>query len=265
MLDFISDFVDQMFMESTIADVFDIFRYDDTAGQYLTNNWDDWLKMCVFNVFSTFANSTYVYKPQYGTGWENIGRRMLQWLPIANYLNPYRYDPYTGNKRIKYSRFWLHDIAIDLINKMLPVHFTRDHASDAEKAALALGVRKKELTGRYDDVGNLTAVQISKLNEYYGKLNSNELSLLMGDKKYYKVFNSQKNRYETLRYSRMTSEQKKNVIERIMNDNAKTAKVYVLTSNGYKYYTDESELRYLKSLGIKNVYIKNNKKNGFIK
>ena len=49
-----------------------------------------------------------------------------------------------------------------------------------------------------------------------------------------------------------------------MNDNASAAKVYILTNNGYKYYTSEEEAQYLKSIGLKNIYIKTKKKEGFV-
>ena len=61
------------------------------------------------------------------------------------------------------------------------------------------------------------------------------------------------------------NKQKKSVIERIMNDNAKYAKIYIHVQKGGKYYADDSEYVELKSLGIKNVYRATNKKKGFVK
>ena len=64
----------------------------------------------------------------------------------------------------------------------------------------------------------------------------------------------------------MTDAQKKTVIERIMNDNSLKAKIYILTSTkNYKYYASESEYKELKALGIKNVYKKTDKLQGFVK
>ena len=63
------------------------------------------------------------------------------------------------------------------------------------------------------------------------------------------------NKYVELTYKQMTSEQKKSVINRIMTDNAHSAKIYVYTKSGGKYYTtNEEELARLKKLGISNVY-----------
>lgn len=267
-LDFTSDFLNQMFMESTLGDVFNIFRYDETLGEYVTNHLDDSLKMFVLNMILTFSSVVYVNKVQYGTGWENMGRRIAGYIPFVNYAQPYRYDPYTGEKQVKYSGYWLSDIALDALNKLSPVKFNYHKISEAEKLATSVGVRRKELTGKYkinDESVNLNAVQLSALNKYYGELNAKELNLLFNNKKVYKVWNDEKKIYQTIRYSKMNNEQKKSVIERIMNDNASVAKVYILTNNGYRYYTSEAEVAYLKSLGIKNVYIKTKKKEGYIK
>ena len=61
----------------------------------------------------------------------------------------------------------------------------------------------------------------------------------------------------------MTDKQKKSVITRIMNDNAKYAKVYVATKSGWKYYANETDFKALRSLGINNVYLANKIYQGF--
>ena len=91
------------------------------------------------------------------------------------------------------------------------------------------------------------------------------LNRLFANKDSYKVWDEKSNKYITVKYSKMTDTQKKSVIERIMNDNAKYAKIYILTQKGAKYYAEDSEYVELKSLGIKNVYKATNKKKGFVK
>ena len=73
--------------------------------------------------------------------------------------------------------------------------------------------------------------------------------------------------YSSLTFSQMTDEQKKNAISQTMSNNAKYAKVSVLTSSlGYKYYANDSEYNNLVKAGItENVYKKTGKLDGFVK
>ena len=252
-LDVIADSLDQMFMDSTFADLFNLFRDNDGVGDILVNQVSKSLSMAWPNFIKTILSLTYTRKAQYNTGWLGMVERLADDIvaPIA-YMYPSRYDPYTGERQSKYKLPFIND----LINKISPVKISQYNVSDIEKTALLYGVRKGELTGRYSDVGNLDAKYVSQLNEYYGKLNAEELQKFFDNRSVYKVYDEKSKMYKTLRYNAMTDEQKKSVIERIMNDNAKYAKMYILTSNGYRYYGSESEINYAKKLGIKNVYVK---------
>ena len=136
--------------------------------------------------------------------------------------------------------------------------------SDIQKDAILVGVNKGQLTGKYSDIGNFTAAQIAELNEYYGQLNSVDLAELKSNKKKYKVKDEKTGKFVELAYSKMTDKQKNSVITRIMDDNAKIAKIYVYTSTGKKYYAEtEAMFQTLKSLNISNVYRATNNKKGF--
>lgn len=260
--DFVADSLDQMFMDSTFSDIFNLFRYDKTVGEYIVDNVDNTISMFIMNFIKTSNSILYFNKAQYNKGLPGLLERWSTSLvPFLSYTLPTRFDPYTGEKQSKYK--W--PFVIDTFNRLSPIKISYYNVSDAEKTALKYGVRKGELTGNYEDVGQLNAVQISQLNEYYGKLNSTSLAKLFENRQTYKVWNDEKKKYETIRFNAMNDEQKKNVIERIMNDNAKVAKAYVLTNNGYKYYTNENEMKYLQSLGIKNIYKETKTKEGFIK
>lgn len=156
-----------------------------------------------------------------------------------------------------------------LVNKLSPLKIYPYNVSDIEKEAIANGVRKSELTGRYTVNGEdikLSASDKSKLNEYYGELNNKLLTELMSNKKTYKVWDEKQNKYVEIKYKAMTESQKKTVIERIMNNNGQVAKIYILTSSGdWKYYADDSEYIELKKLGLKNIYKKTSTKEGFVK
>ena len=259
-LDLLGDALDQMFMDSTFSDLYNLFRNNNGVGDIVVNQVDNSLSMFIPNLVKSLIATTYVYKAQYASGILGMIERLADDIltPIA-YIYPTRYDPYTGEKQLKYKV----PVINDLFNRLSPVKIYAYNVSDVEKTALLYGVRKGELTGKYEDI-TLKSAQVSQLNEYYGKLNSKSLEKLFNNKVSYKVKDEKTNKYKTLRFSAMTDEQKKSVIERIMDDNAKFAKMYVLTSNGYKYYGTESEITYAKHLGIKNVYIQTGKKEGYV-
>lgn len=206
---------------------------------------------------------TYQHKVKYSAGFVGTMQRdLVQMLPGIAYAFPKRTDPYTGDVQYKYlPGFW--GWAIEFSNGLLPMRFKPAQVSDLEKEAIMQGVNKVELRGSYKDIDKFNAEQTAQLNEFYGKLNNRDLGELFSDKKTYKVLDRKTNKYVELKYSKMTAEQKKSVINRIMNDNAQSAKIYVYTNSGGKYFTtSDTELANLKKLGIRNVY-KSTKKESY--
>ena len=259
----LSTSLDQIFMESTMMDLYSIFQYSDTFGEGLLNSANNILLTFYPNIFKYFNRMTYQHKVKYSAGFVGTMQRdLVQMLPGIAYAFPKRTDPYTGDVQYKYlPGFW--GWAIEFSNGLLPIRFKPAQVSDLEKEAIMQGVNKVELRGSYKDIDKFNAEQTAQLNEFYGKLNNKDLKELFSDKKTYKVLDRKTNKYVELRYSKMTAEQKKSVINRIMNDNAQSAKIYVYTNSGGKYFTtSDTELANLKKLGIRNVY-KSTKKESY--
>lgn len=251
----LSTSLDQIFMESTMMDLYSIFQYSDTFGEGVLNSANNILLTFYPNIFKYFNRMTYQHKVKYSAGFVGTMQRdLVQMLPGIAYAFPKRTDPYTGDVQYKYlPGFW--GWAIEFSNGLLPMRFKPAQVSDLEKEAIMQGVNKVELRGSYKDIDKFNAEQTAQLNEFYGKLNNRDLGELFSDKKTYKVLDRKTNKYVELRYSKMTAEQKKSVINRIMNDNAQSAKIYVYTNSGGKYFTtSDTELANLKKLGIRNVY-----------
>lgn len=251
----LSTSLDQIFMESTMMDLYSIFQYSDTFGEGLLNSANNILLTFYPNIFKYFNRMTYQHKVKYSAGFVGTMQRdLVQMLPGIAYAFPKRTDPYTGDVQYKYlPGFW--GWAIEFSNGLLPMRFKPAQVSDLEKEAIMQGVNKVELRGSYKDIDKFNAEQTAQLNEFYGKLNNKDLKELFSDKKTYKVLDRKTNKYVELKYSKMTAEQKKSVINRIMNDNAQSAKIYVYTNSGGKYFTtSDTELANLKKLGIRNVY-----------
>lgn len=246
-----------MLEESTLSDLYNSFRYANSFGDALADMFVfDKLSMFVPNFVKQIASIANVYKVKYSKG--ILGKfeyAAVSSIPFLAYAMPKRYDPYSGEAQISYNAQFITNLA----NRLLPFKVYPYHVSEFEKEAISVGVNKGELTGKYtvnDKTVDLSTSDKSLLNEFYGKLNANELKELFANKRKYKVKDSKTGKFVELTYSRMTDEQKKNVIARVMSTNADYAKIYVLTSTGkYKYYATEAEYTALKKLGItQNVY-----------
>lgn len=251
---------DQMFMDSTFSDLYNEFEYTDTFADWLLQQPAQMLSSFVPNMLKTFNGLLYNRKLKYSSGilagFESL---VIQSIPFIAYAFPTKVDPYTGEVKQKYKVPFI----FDFINRMGPVDFKPYDVSDVQKEAIARGVAKTELTGKYKDIGELSNRDKQKLNQAYGEMNNRDLKRLYNDQIKMQVENEDGTRSE-LRYSQMSNEQKKSAIERIMSDNAKIAKIYVYTSNGGKYYATASEWSDLRAEGIiKNVYRETGKLKGF--
>ena len=260
--------LDYMAEDSVLGDVMDVFD-GDSISNILEYRAQSMISMFIPNMLKTFTSSLYNHKVKYSKGLmgqlERIG---VQAIPGLAYAMPKQYDPYTGEQQYKYyPNFWGWISAA--LSKLGPVKITARKVSEMEKIGLSLGLHKKALSGKYEDIGQLSAKDVATLNEKYGTLNKADLKEFVSNRKRYRVKAVDKNGnylnyYKILTYSQMTSEQRKSVINRIMANNAKIAKIYVWTSNGHKYYANESDYSELAKLGIyKNVLLENKRQTGF--
>ncbi len=261
--------MDSMFIDSVFSDMFDLMQSRETFIQVLMNRAGSSFAMFVPNMLKTAMSYTTVVTPKYSSGiLGQLERQMVQILPSLAYAMPKRYDIYTGELQYKYNMPWMDRwfdaVAGTVVNYGTPVKIKRRTASQMEVLATSLGVSKGELTGRYNDIGNLSTEQTGQLNLYYGQLNNTSLTKFIKNQEKYYVENEKGKRVE-LFYNQMTDKQKKSVITRIMSDNAKYAKVYMGTQMGYKYYASEEEFKALRQLGIANVFLKSKTLSGFVK
>lgn len=255
-------------MKATTSGLFDDFVFNDlysnitystSFADYLVNTTENAMLSFIPNFWKAFNRNLYSFAPQYSkNGALNFMQRaMVQAIPGFAYALPKKIDIYTGKVQSKYYLPHL----VKLINANSPIDINPYKVTDIEKEALAQDVNKSYLTGNYEDK-KLNSKDTAKLNKKYGELNKDSLAELFASKKKYKV-KKEDGTYVELVYNKMTQRQKKSVIQRLMSDNASYAKIYVYTSNGYKYYTTEEEYKVLKKLGIKNVYIGTKSKKGF--
>nr|DAD77488.1 MAG TPA: hypothetical protein [Podoviridae sp. ctaNW81] len=259
------DTLDYMFDDSIFSDVYDMVQYKQSFAEVLLDPYkaNNILASFIPNLLKTITSSLYIHEVKYDSGFigtlERIG---VSVLPGLAYGMPKQYDAFTGELQYKYTPdFW--GVMSNIVNRMSSLKVYPRNISALEKEVLSLGLSKGNLTGKYADIGNLSPSQVSKLNEMYGQLNNKYLLQFMQNKIKYLVEDKNGNRVE-LYYRQMTKEQRKSVVNRIMTNNAKMAKVYVWTSEGHKYYTNESFRNELVKNGIRaGVYLKSGKTEGF--
>lgn len=263
-LDCAGAFFDQLFIDSTFSDLYNIFEYTNSFSDVLVNMTDNTLSSFIPNFLKVINNATYNHKVKYSKGFLGmLERKVVQTVPGIAYAYPKQYDVYTGKLKYQYGSGWW-GIFQKAANSALPIKVYPYSVSDIEKEAILSGVNKGQLTGNYSNIKSFTPAQTSKLNEYYGELNSTDLAELKANRKKYKVKDEKTGKYVELTYSKMTAKQKNNVISRIMEDNAEIAKIYVYTSSGGKYYAEtETIFQTLRSLRIKNVFRATGNKKGF--
>lgn len=263
--------LNDMFDDSFIGSFEDIFSRSDGLGDIFFNQLYNSSMMFIPQILKTFNAAINNRKIKYDNGLLSyLERAAVQIIPGVAYAMPKKYDPYTGELQFKqYPNIlgWL----LGLLGKTTPVKITVRKISNAEREALALGLSKGELTGNYSDIGKFNSKQKNTLNEVYGELNNVTLKQFTSNKIKYKVkaydkHGNELDYYKELTYSQMNDTQKKNVINRIMTNNAKYAKIYVWTSNGHKYYATDEEFSDLRKLGLytENTYKEGKYKKGFV-
>ena len=265
--DFMDVFVtalDSMLMDSAITDVWTTIRYNETAGEWIAALPMQVLNNCVPNFLKTVSNVVGIYDAKFDAGLlGKIEKLAVNAIPGLVYAMPKQVDIYTGEYQVMYKA----QLVTELVNRLTPFDIAPLNLSKYEEEAFELGVNKTMLSGKYtinDKDLVLNARDVQTLNQYYGQLNKKDLEALLNNQLRLKVKN-ENGTYSKLLYSQMTDKQKRAAFEQLMSKNSSYAKVYILTSKGYKYYASDSEYAELRKLGItKNVYRKTNKLNGFV-
>ena len=264
-IDVISAGLDQLFIDSTFADVFNNFRYSKSFGDWLTYQPVSMLNMMIPNFIKTITSVTTPYNVKYSDGIQGKAERLLvSAIPGLSYLFPHYYDPYTGEKQVP-QKFWA---LTKIVNKLSPFGISIYNVSDLEKLCIEYGVNKGQLSGRYtvnDKSVRLSANQIEKLNRFYGQLNVTSFKEFENSGTKFKI-KQKDGTYKNVTWSQLSDKEKAAIVSRTMTNNSGYAKIYILTDSGkYKYYATDSEYREFRALGItKNVYRSNNKNNGFV-
>lgn len=239
--------------DAWLNDIANMFSYGaDSVWDVLLDKPTDILGTFVPNFLKSLNKLFYTHEVKYDSGFlGNLEYLAASSIPFLAYAFPKKIDPFTGEVQSKYGLPFIWDFLVDLINVASPMQVKPHVVSEQERVAIELGLNKQPLTGKYDDIGQ---VDYTTLNMKYGSLNQADLIKLLNNQVKYTVEEEDGKRRDKY-WRQMTEEQKKTVVERIMSNNSRYAKIYTWTQAGHKYYASNSEYITLKKLGItKNIF-----------
>ena len=221
--------------------------YDNNFYEIMLGQMESVLKSFVPQVWQLFnreitaltGNDKITYKGSAWKGmWERFGNALVPMQPFGERV----IDPYTGEVVSKDT--------IPILGS-LPAKFYFNKVSKEEELATSYGVEKKgpeymTVNGVRYDLSNEAKIK-------NGQWNKQMLSQVQSGS--YRV-KTASGKYQVKPFSKMTDEEKSNIIERLMDQNAELAKIWYWTQElNHKYYANASTYQMLRKLGItKNVY-----------
>ena len=225
--------IDQMARTLFVTDLISSFKFQ-TIGEYVMDLPLNVLYSFVPNFIKMISTNVQVYKVKYDSGILGDLERMASGLiPGLSYAFPAEIDPFTGKK--KFHR-------IPILTQAGGISY--NDISEAERAAIAVGVGAGQLTGEITVGDEKVQLDREKVNVYRGEFTNKFMTDLLNDQ--YLV--------DGKRYSKMDEKERKKAIQSILNKSANYAKIKVWTEMGNKYYASKELYFTLKSLGITNVY-----------
>ena len=238
---------EQLFSEFVMRDILEQHRFDEGAFDSILVETESMLKSFVPQFIQFFVRMAQRKKVTYDPGVLGMLERFV------NSFSPWqlghkKIDPYTGEVMSKY--------ALPIGGGLLASGFFGakiywTEVSEGEQLAMDVGLKKGQLTGELTINGKSYQIDdVKALNIKYGQLNKEDLAKIKSQKHRVEMPNGT---YKTLSWDEMSDKQRKNVIDRTMEQNAKIAKIYMWTQvEGKKYYASDSLYAELKRLGITN-------------
>lgn len=170
--------------------------------------------------------------------WERFGNALVPMQPFGERS----IDPYTGEVISKNT--------IPILGS-LPAKFYFNKVSKEEELATSYGVEKKG--PEYMTVDGVRYNLSNEAKIKNGQWNKQMLSQIQSGS--YRV-RTASGKYQIKPFSKMTDDEKNNIIERLMDQNAELAKIWYWTQElNHKYYANASTYQMLRKLGVtKNVY-----------
>lgn len=225
--------IDQMARTLFVTDLISSFKFQ-SIGDYVAELPLNVLYSFIPNFIKMISQNVQIYNVKYDKGILGDLERMASGIiPGLSYAFPKEIDPFTGKPRFH---------RIPILTQAGGISY--NDISEAERAAIAVGVGAGQLTGELTVNGEKYQLDREKVNVYRGEITNQYMTDLLNDQYI----------YEGKRYSQMDRKERAKAIKSILNKSAEYAKIKMWTEMGNKYYTSKDLYVTLKNLGINNVY-----------
>jgi hypothetical protein len=228
-----------------IADMFERHRYDQSFYDHALTEMSSVLNSFTPRFWSLVVSTFNNDKIKYSSGMKNVWERWVNSFHPGQPAGSRRIDPYTGEIVTR------NELSAWEPLKSLGIRYNA--ISENERMCREYGVNKNELDGEITVNGQKKILDKATLNEYYGKLNNEDLAKIKSQNHTVEMPDG---KFQSLSWDSMSDLQRARVLERTMTKNAEIAKIYMWTQvDGHKYYTTESMWSTLRNHGItQNVY-----------
>lgn len=237
------DRVTRVFNDATLFGTFDSFFGNSSLGGFVAATTSNYFTQYVPSLFRAVSKMG-VDQTKVSYNYNSIGgwfsttwNRMLSSMPLINMTLPKKINPYTG-KPYKYYNSTLFSI----VNVILPAKLTYDTDTEISEESKRLGAATTGASGNFKINGeqyNLRGKDLEELQRNRGIAINDLLTEFYRDERVYSVIADGKER--KLRYSQMTDEQRKTIVNRIYNNATEYSKALYWIKQGHSYTTSSRD------------------------
>lgn len=242
-----------------LSNIENVFRYS-TPEDYVQNLSISYFASYIPAVVKLVNKWTTggAYKDKTGSYWSKLTKTLASYVPGLSQTVPNKINPYTGGKMYPTetsSGFF------NFLATLSPLQIEKDTASDLQLEAERLDAETSGLSGSFtittsNKQGKENSSKISLKNsskEKYAKYRAEYISSRYNDiasgKELVTIYDKDKKQYKTVKYEKLTDEEKSRVLKNLYTTAAEIVKIRYWLDQGNSYYvTDKDKYKEYKKL-----------------
>ena len=237
------DRVARTFNDATLFGTFDSLFGNTSLGNFVASTTSNYFTQYVPSLFRAISKMgvdqtkvSYDYN-SIGGWFSTTWNRILSSLPLINMTLPKKINPYTGQPYKYYN-----STAFSIINMLLPTKLSLDMDNALSIESKRLNAETTGTTGNFKINGqdyHVRGKDLEDMQRNRGTAINDLLTEFYNDERVYTIIVDGKERQ--LRYSQMTDEQRKTVVNRIYNNATEYAKALYWIKQGHSYQTSSRD------------------------
>ena len=242
-----------------LSNIENVFRYS-TPEEYVQNLSISYFASYIPAVVKLMNKWTTggAYKDKTGSYWSKLVKTMGSYIPGVSQLVPNKINPYTGGKMYPTETA---NGFFNFLSTLSPLQLELDTASDLQREAERLDKETIGLSGEFkfttsNKRGDESSKSVSLKNkekEKYAKYRAKYISSRYDDiasgKELVTVYDKKTKKYKTVKYDKLTDEEKSRVLQNLYTTAAEVVKIRYWLDNGNSYYaTDKDKYKEYKKL-----------------